>query len=188
MSTRRVVVDDSDPRITYLGSAWFTTARRDKDFGHMGPTYLGSQHGISDTGNLTFDFEGSTVELYGTNGQVASGTDFDPRWSCFVDGKDIGVPSGSSDPENNWLLCASDSLGPGIHTLEVNVFGRGEGSFWFDKLMYTPAANRIAAAAVTWIDVIDPGFRYSQGWQLADTMTTAFKGATVSLSFFGAST
>lgn len=189
MSTRRIVVDDTDPRINYSGSGWFTAPGNDT-LGYQGPTYLSSQHGLNGTGSFSFTFNGTSIELYGTNGQVPLGsTSFDPDWICFLDGRSFSHRAASSDAQNNWPLCATTGLGGGKHDLEVQVTGKGKGTFWFDRLMYTPSGgegDRSSDTEVLWVSSADPGFVYDDNWSNAgDANITSSPDATVSFNFAG---
>ncbi|KAG6852089.1 hypothetical protein C0991_003239, partial [Blastosporella zonata] len=182
MSTRRVVIDDADSSIQYSGSGWFTAPGQDS-LGDDGPTYLGSQHGLKGNGGFTITFEGTSIELYGTNGQVASSGAYDPKWGCSVDGNAVSGRSGSSDAENNWPLCARDGLNAGTHQLVVTVEGSGEGTFWFDRLMYPPSGTP-PTGSVLWVDATeDSAFEYDSTWHSSGVMVTAVLGGSVSFSF-----
>ncbi|KAG6850565.1 hypothetical protein H0H93_011764 [Arthromyces matolae] len=186
MSTRRVVIDDADSSIQYYGSGWFTAAG-DDSLGIDGPTYLGSQHGFKANGNggFTFTFVGTSVELYGTNGQVPYNDGYDPKWGCRVDGQAFSPPGGSSDAENNWPLCATDGLSEGTHQLVIDVTGVGDGTFWFDRLMYTPSGST-PSNAVMWVDATrDSAFQYDNTWHSASAMVTAVNGGSVTFGFTG---
>ncbi|KAG6913468.1 hypothetical protein DXG01_006656 [Tephrocybe rancida] len=186
MSTRRVVIDDADLRIKYTGSGWFISKGNDA-IGIQGPTYLGSQHAFkSGQGVITFTFEGTSIEVYGTNGQVPFGAQYDPKWGCFVDGQAVSSRSGSSDVENNWPICATDALSAGEHTLVVDITAEEDGTFYFDRLMYTPSGG-IPDGSVMWIAFSDPALVYDNNWIPGLSRFTNVHGATVSLSFTGSS-
>ncbi|KAG6832666.1 hypothetical protein H0H87_000848 [Tephrocybe sp. NHM501043] len=183
MSTRRVVVDDADSRIQYSGS-WFTQAGQNS-LGNDGPTYLGSQHGLKGNGGFTFTFDGTSIELFGTNGQVPASDGYDPKWGCKVDGESVSSRSGSSEAENNWPLCGRDGLSAGTHQLSVDVQGSGQGTFWFDRLMYTPSGSP-PSGSVMWVDATkDSAFQYDNTWHSSGVMVTAVNGGAVSFSFTG---
>ncbi|KAG6908792.1 hypothetical protein DXG01_003321 [Tephrocybe rancida] len=183
MSTRRVVIDDADSRIQYSGS-WFTAAGQDS-LGDDGPTYLGSQHGLKGDGSFTFTFEGTSIELYGTNGQIPASGGYDPKWGCHVDGEAVSGRSGSSEATNNWPLCSRDGLSAGTHKLVVDVEGLGQGTFWFDRLMYTPSGSP-PSESVLWVDATtDSAFQYDSTWHSSGVMVTAVHGGSVSFSFTG---
>lgn len=56
-ATRWVLMDDTDPSITYTGP-WFE--RSDGfNMGNWGAPYGGSQHGINGTGSFSFPFTGA---------------------------------------------------------------------------------------------------------------------------------
>ncbi|KAG6906079.1 hypothetical protein DXG01_016022 [Tephrocybe rancida] len=186
MSTRRVVIDDTDPRIKYTGSGWFISKGNDA-VGTQGPTYLGSQHAFkSGQGLITFTFEGTSVDVYGTNGQVPFGGQYDPKWGCHVDSQAVSPRSGSSDVENNWPICQTDGLSAGEHTLVVDITAEGDGAFYFDRIMYTPSGGFPDGSAI-WMAFSDPAVVYDDNWVLWGSRVTDVHGASVSLSFTGSS-
>jgi len=57
MVPRRVVVDNTDPDITYTGP-WFLDQGSRDAAGNFGPTYKSTLHGANDNASLSFAFNG----------------------------------------------------------------------------------------------------------------------------------
>lgn len=61
----QVVLDDTDPSISYSGSGWqTTTGDATRGFGNMGFAYNGTLHQVSAAGaSFSFQFDGELHEL-----------------------------------------------------------------------------------------------------------------------------
>lgn len=189
MASRRIAIDDSDPSIDYVGPGWSTTRGNDT-IGNHGPTYQGFQHYTTGNDSFSFRFSGTSIEAFGTNGQVATGRkdQFDPFWACQVDGKGIRSGVGSPNIGNSLQLCLAEVLDDGSHELVVNVTTMGQ-AFFLDRILYTPSMKSPGKTPALWVGSNDPDFVYGPSpwnWTLAsNTMLTAIHGATVSYSFVG---
>ncbi|GLB40813.1 hypothetical protein LshimejAT787_0900280 [Lyophyllum shimeji] len=137
---RRVIIDDTDSRISYSGQGWFQDQGSQDGAGNFGPTYKRTSHGTNSDGSLSFTFEGTSISVWGTTNlaQLDNGTHWDPAWECFVDNVSIGSAKPFPFAENNWLLCNQDVLNDGQHQLTVKVTSTGH-TFWLDYLTFTPS-------------------------------------------------
>lgn len=55
--SRWVVVDDTDPGITYTGQ-WFLDQDTQDSLGNYGPPYLGTLHGTNSDSSFSYPFNG----------------------------------------------------------------------------------------------------------------------------------
>jgi hypothetical protein len=203
MSTRLIVVDDSDPLIQYSGSGWFRDGGSMDGVGNFGPTFQHTLHGTNSSDSLSFSFHGvfhslfrvdfillfligSSVEVWGTNFPVNTASGIDPTWECFVDNVSIGATAYFQYPENNWLLCQKPQLNDGSHVLTVKVTSGGH-TFWFDYIRYTPSASVSTTTSILLVDNHDPAIVYGPGWgALGSTATfTTNLGSEMSFDFTG---
>ena len=190
MSTRLIVVDDSDPQIQYSGSGWFRDSGSVDSVGNFGPTYQHSLHGTNSSSSFSFSFHGkfyivhtevstlppitcsgTSVDVWGTNFPVNTANGVDPSWECFVDNVSIGATAYFQYPENNWLFCSKGQLNDGPHVIKVNVASGGH-TFWFDFLRYAPSASVSTQNAIVAVDHLDPAIVYGSGWGPLGTTAT----------------
>ncbi|KAF8172270.1 hypothetical protein BJ912DRAFT_932467 [Pholiota molesta] len=195
MSTRFVLVDDSDARIEYSGGPWFLG--QNQDLGIYGPAWNNTLHGVNSNANLSFTFNGSSVLLYGTIAQDNS-NGVVPTWNCFLDG--VGINSNVSQagdtpiPTNNWKLCANDvAADDGSHTvtLQTTVIA-GNQTFWFDYIKYAPVLDASWENENIYVDDKDSEIRYVGIWDSTSGHSgvehaTNETGANVGFSFIGTS-
>ncbi|KDR68490.1 hypothetical protein GALMADRAFT_160877 [Galerina marginata CBS 339.88] len=164
VTTRWIVVDDTDPTIQYTG-AWFPAKGNLDNLGDNGPPFQGTSHGVNTNASLAFTFSGSRVQVYGLS-QIPKVDD--PSWACFVDGVGTGTvifKDGSGTPSNNWLLCQVDLLPEGVHTVVVQATVLDpRNTFWFDRINYTPSASVQLDNATIYIDSPDSAIQYESGW------------------------
>ena len=57
MATRRVVVDDTDSGIQYIGS-WFQANDQNYNIGNFGQPFQGTLHGVNEDASLSYTFTG----------------------------------------------------------------------------------------------------------------------------------
>ncbi|KAH9476061.1 hypothetical protein JR316_0011631 [Psilocybe cubensis] len=158
MTTRSIVVDDTDPRVQYsLG--WFQDHGSQDTFGTFGPPYLSTLHGTTN-GSLSFAFNGIKVSVIGT---IDLGTPY-PIFDCFLDNNNIGKAIGALSRENNLIICEKDRLVDGPHTLTVNATASNGQTFWFDSIRYVPSASVPLINEVIYVNPLDPALQYSNGW------------------------
>ena len=201
MTSRWVVVDDTDSAITYTGS-WFADQGSLDNIGNFGAPYLSTSHGINSTGSFSYIFTGMRLCLFIAGGNVfdacvetgsrvlitgSSGPDTPTSvsWECVVDN---GSPSNISvsGAENNLRLCEQDGLSDAPHVLTVNVQATNGATFWLDYVKYLPSASTpgLENAAIS-IDSTDPDLNF-QGWtQFSPGFETSATGSKLSFNFIG---
>ena len=206
MSSRLVLVDDTDPNLRYYGS-WFVAQDTQPNTGSNGPPFENTLHGVNANASVCYSFSGmfrwlvclialslvygcfsgSKIVVLGTSITTnISGTQ-DPTWECFVDNISIGWNiSAGSGAENNWVLCQSD-LQDGPHVLTTNVTVLQEQIFWFDQIQYLPSSNVSLDNSTVRVDSSDPAIQYGSGWtELGGFVNlTQTAGSTVTYDFFG---
>ena len=206
MSSRLVLVDDTDPNIQYYGS-WFAAQNTQSNTGTNGPPFENTLHGANVNASFCYFFSGmfrwlvylialslvyglfsgSKIAVLGTSITAnISGTQ-DPTWECFVDNISIGSNiSAGPDAENNWVLCQSN-LQDGPHVLTTNVTILHNQTFWFDQIQYLPSSNVSLDNSTLRVDSSDPAIQYSSGWTELDGIVnlTQTAGSTVTYDFFG---
>ncbi|KAG6919902.1 hypothetical protein DXG01_015610 [Tephrocybe rancida] len=190
MSNRQLIIDDTDPHITYFGPGWFTDHGSQDGVGNYGDTYKTTSHGTKGSGSLIFPFSGSSVAVWGTTALVEldNGTRFDPSWECFVDNVIIGSTPPAPFPANNWRLCGPATLADGPHEVRVNVTTSGT-TFWLDYITYTPSVSVSYQTAEFRVENTDLALIYSTGWgnDGNDLYTTMTSGSQAKFDFIGTS-
>lgn len=58
--SRWVIVDDTDPAITYTGP-WFPDQGTLNSLGYFGPPYLGTLHGSKSNASFSYSFSGKYI-------------------------------------------------------------------------------------------------------------------------------
>ncbi|KAJ3554356.1 hypothetical protein NP233_g12439 [Leucocoprinus birnbaumii] len=188
---RWVVVDDTDVQegITYNGN-WFRDVGSQDGVGNFGPPYLGTLHGITTNGSLSFPFSGTAVDVFGTNNETNFNTDPDPTWECFIDDISISRYPPSQLVENNWKFCGTSGLPDGNHTLKVNVQVKSPSqTFWFDKIRYIPSPSLSLENRTILVDSSDPAVQYDAQWSaLGDNANMTTKSSSIAtVNFVGVS-
>ncbi|RDB25412.1 hypothetical protein Hypma_007554 [Hypsizygus marmoreus] len=178
---RSVIVDDSDANIHY-SSDWVQEAPGSYDnYGNFGPAYQHTIHTTTAKGSLTFPFNGTSVNVFGTT----HASNADPTWDCYVDGIRIEATKPFFARENNWQLCRQNAIPDGQHELTVNVTSAGP-TFAFDYIQYTPPPNARLDSAVIRLDPTDPALHFSDGWnKLGGAMATNKPASNVTFEFTG---
>jgi hypothetical protein len=197
MTERKVVVDDTDPSISYVGS-WFSDNSGSWDnAGILGAPWLETLHFTSANGSVSFEFNGTLcyfvfylprlpqspsligtdVEVYGTsNITMLPNNTPDPTLECFVDGFNIGREAPFNGAGNNILLCDTNSLQDGLHNLTIIVTVQSPTHpFWIDKIQYIPSPNLQLDNRTILVENTDPAIQFDAGWsRLGDiaNMTT----------------
>ncbi|KAF9458806.1 hypothetical protein BDZ94DRAFT_1300969 [Collybia nuda] len=162
---RAVVIDDTDPNIKYEGEGWFQDNVSQDDLGNFGPTYEHTLHGTKANSSLTYTFQGTSIEIWGTTdlAKISAGV-FDPSWECFVDKISVGATKSFEYAENNWNLCGQNNLPDGIHEIVINVNSAGQ-VFWVDRIVYAPSPSLSLNAAVILVENHDTGINLDSKWQ-----------------------
>lgn len=158
--SRWVVVDDTDPGLTYIGP-WFQDFGTLNSQGNYGPPHLNTLHGTHSNASFSYSFHGkykrlqswlnhtqkpksiigSIVRITGTNQWINPTGVINPSWQCAVDG--VSVPPTTlspSTPENRLLYCEKDGLSDGPHLITVNATVSNQ-TFWFDYIQYLPSSS-----------------------------------------------
>ncbi|KAJ7184018.1 hypothetical protein B0H12DRAFT_1040471 [Mycena haematopus] len=187
---RQRVVDDTDPSVQYGPNGWFVANPSTLNVGNFGPIYQDTSHGTTSNSNLTFPFNGTGIQVFGTiyvsTNPATNVTD--PTWDCFVDDIKISNPDPTFQyPENNWVLCEQPELTASSHVLTIQVQSKGQ-PFYFDYLLYTPPPDASFDTAVLLYPNTDPSVNFGAGWGTfgGENGTNDF-GAEVSLFFHGTS-
>ncbi|KAF5345412.1 hypothetical protein D9756_010996 [Leucocoprinus leucothites] len=163
---RWVVIDDTDPDLDYNGT-WFpaTTGRQD-NVGNFGPPYLDTLRGITTDGSVSFQFNGTAIEVRGTNDVVNFDMNPDPTLECFVDGTSLGRETSSEFAENNPRLCGTSGLLDGSHTLQIQVRMQSPSrTFWLDQIRYIPSPTLPLDNKTILIENDDPAIQLDAQWR-----------------------
>ncbi|KAK1221347.1 hypothetical protein PQX77_015848 [Marasmius sp. AFHP31] len=210
---RRIVVDDTDPRIAYDSGTWNFDASTFDNFGIFGDPYNRTMRGTnSGKAGFTFSFEGDFIQVKGAkdnrkisrpaNSTVDSVNSL-PKYTCQVDGSSISTIDYRPymyDITNN-VLCEAPRLSKGPHTLTMNITLNNPNSqmFWLDSIEYAYLEGADLSKEVVKIDASDPvSCTYhndSGAWKgdsglfngtgdLGATMSFKFNGSSVSLYTF----
>ena len=88
-------------------------------------------------------------------------------WECFIDNISIGAKPHSDliNPENNWILCDSDSLADGTHNFTLQATIYPDGNFWFDQVQYVPSVGLSLDSSLILVNASDSAIQYTTGWQ-----------------------
>ncbi|KAF7759736.1 hypothetical protein Agabi119p4_11431 [Agaricus bisporus var. burnettii] len=141
MATRKIVYDDQDSNIQYSGE-WSRKTGDLEDIGNFGSPYLHTLHGTNHDAKISLEFDGTGIEVFGTNIVNNPTTDPDPNFECFIDGVSIGRDSPFTFQENNWKLCETDGLFAGQHKLHIDIKVKSrKQTFWLDKIQYVPSPS-----------------------------------------------
>ncbi|KAF4616094.1 hypothetical protein D9613_011397 [Agrocybe pediades] len=164
---RRVVVDDSDASIQYVGP-WFEDAGSKDSIGNFGQAYLSTSHGTNSDASLVFAFNGTQVQIFGTNNVLGTSGTFDPTWECYVDKIKAGATAPEQTAENHWVLCEQDELVDGPHVITLNATVKSQ-TFWVDQIQYVPSSSVALDQQATYVDNTDPALTdaFGDGWAIS---------------------
>ncbi|KAK7049990.1 hypothetical protein VNI00_005421 [Paramarasmius palmivorus] len=182
---RRIVVDDTDPRISYNGGPWTLDVGSFDNLGVWGAPYNHTSHGTSQNGaSFSFTFEGEFVQVRGIkdnrfNNPMGKAIDDNittlAKWTCQVDGGAMPVISYWSDYNaiTDMVLCEQGRLSHDPHTVTVNVVidDPNAQTFWVDRIEYTPLPNANLDNTLLKIDASDSSIRYDNttgAWNAVD--------------------
>ncbi|KAF5344753.1 hypothetical protein D9756_011073 [Leucocoprinus leucothites] len=187
---RWVVIDDADPGLDYSGT-WFSDTTGSQDnVGNFGPPYLDTLHGIRADGSVSLQFNGTAVQVWGTNDVVNFDTNPDPTLQCFIDGTSIGRDTPFQFGENNWKLCGTSGLPDGSHTLQIQVKVQSSSqTFWLDQIRYIPSPTLPLDNKTILIENDDPAIQFDAQWRsLGGTANlTNEQGSVAQVTFVGTS-
>ncbi|GJJ15942.1 hypothetical protein Clacol_010221 [Clathrus columnatus] len=189
--SRQVIVENNDPRITYVGE-WMTVETSSvNDIDQLRfisvPT-LQSSLLASVFDDLPY---GSSISISGT---VNSTLDIQmtpmPFWRCFVDGLSSGGGSISESDigPGDWMFfCFNLGLADGPHELVVNITSNGITPFYIEYLVYTPSVNASLEDSLIVINPSDPAIDYPVGWTAITEgqAETSFPNGLLNVTFIG---
>ncbi|KAK1217443.1 hypothetical protein PQX77_019907 [Marasmius sp. AFHP31] len=206
---RRVIVDDTDPRITYETGTWNFDALSFDTFGVFGWPYNETMKGTSSgSASFSFTFEGEYVQVKGGKDnrnipRAANSTDplnLLPKYSCEIDGS----PVASVDYDTftyfttNLVLCEQAHLAKTRHTISmtISVDDPNTQVFWLDSIEYAPLEGASLTNQVLKVDSSDRSCIYHNdtgGWESLEGNFgalyngTQMAGTTMSFKFNGTS-
>ncbi|KAF8202980.1 hypothetical protein BJ912DRAFT_335967 [Pholiota molesta] len=207
--TRRVVVDDTDPSILFVGN-W----SREFDQGPSGiaspndelihgPAYNDTSTSADIGLSLSFTFTGTDINLYGGINFIPTGT----FGTCSIDNNissnstSLMIASGIVGTNNN-LLCAFSGLSDDTHLLNFDLGGIGSyplapgangipNRVWVDRIVYTPSESVVLdTVPAVMIFPGDPLLEYSAGWETDiydGALITSVENGSVTFTFQGTS-
>ncbi|KAK7030982.1 hypothetical protein VNI00_010209 [Paramarasmius palmivorus] len=204
---RRIIVDDTDSRVQYIGD-WALDIGSFDNLGTFGPPYNHTLHGTKQDGaSFLFDFEGEFIQIRGAkdNRKLPPDPELFPlenvtllaKWSCQVDGGAITRYSYYNDTNymTHAVLCEQGHLSRQKHTLNLTVIIDDPDTqmFWVDEIEYQPFDGADLQNEVLKIDSSDPSIRYdnsSRGWYTDGGLgimlnSTGSAGSTMTISFTG---
>lgn len=197
MSGRWVVVDDTDPGITYTGP-WYEKGQESfSGSTGYGTPWGGSQHGTNGTASLSYTFTGQSIRVFGTSAVTRNlaGNVTDPHWSCTLGTMELQPYKPWSSDINNWPLCEGWAAvtGAGEQTFVLKTWSEsGKSNFWIDQIRYLPlpdSTSKLSGKVAVSLEESDPELVYTGQWDdlrigsLAKATTQA--GASVTLNFSG---
>ncbi|KAK7040305.1 hypothetical protein VNI00_009773 [Paramarasmius palmivorus] len=137
------IVDDRDARVSFNpGNAWF--------LGGGGGEHLETTHGTrSVDAEMVFRFEGTYIEVYGTNPYKAESPE-DPITAFTVDdGTPVTyAPILAEAAAQRQRMFASPNLTAGVHTLRM-VNTKQNGRVWLDYLAFVPSEPPVSTVVPT---------------------------------------
>ncbi|KAF8159322.1 hypothetical protein B0H34DRAFT_796584 [Crassisporium funariophilum] len=186
--SRSVSIDDTDSNIQYSGSDWVSENGAVWDNqGNYGATWKGSQHRTTASeASFSYSFDGSNGGILGTNNIKTTNGVQDPTWECLIDGVNIPIAPIFPYVENQWTLCAWNTIPAGRHTITVKVKSNGQ-AFMFDRLLYHPSPGVNVQNADIGVSYKDSALDFSSGWSGLQTIAIAAPaaGAFVNFPFYG---
>ncbi|KAK1217442.1 hypothetical protein PQX77_019906 [Marasmius sp. AFHP31] len=206
---RRVIVDDTDPRITYETGTWNFDALSFDTFGVFGWPYNETMKGTSSrSASFSFTFEGEYVQVKGGKGNrntphPANSTDplnLLPKYSCEIDGRPFASVNYSTFTYfiTNLVLCEQAHLAKTRHTISmtISVADPKTQVFWLDSIEYAPLEGASLTNQVLKVDSSDRSCIYHNdtgGWESLEGNFgalyngTQMAGTTMSFKFNGTS-
>ncbi|KAK1218866.1 hypothetical protein PQX77_018427 [Marasmius sp. AFHP31] len=203
---RRIVVDDTDPRVAYDSGTWNFDASTFDNFGIFGDPYNRTMKGTnSGKAGFTFSFEGDFIQVKGAKdnrkisrpaNSTSDSVNSLPKYTCQVDGSSISTVDYRPymyDITNN-VLCEASRLSKGPHTLTMNITLNNPNSqmFWLDSIEYAYLEGADLSKEVVKVDASDPAsctYHNNSGAWKGDSGLfngTGDLGATMSFKFNGA--
>ncbi|KAK1222433.1 hypothetical protein PQX77_014718 [Marasmius sp. AFHP31] len=193
---RRVMVDDTDPRITYDTGFWDFDGSTFVNYEMLGDPYNKTMTGTNSAkASFTFTFEGDYVQVRGArdNRKIpppSKDTGFDaidsfPKFSCQIDDNSVASANYATLFKyyiTNVPLCEQANLSPGSHTLTMNVTVENpdQNIFWLDSIEYSPLSTGNLTKQVLRVYSSDP-----RSWMNTENASMSFKFSGTSVSLYG---
>ncbi|TFK18593.1 hypothetical protein FA15DRAFT_675169 [Coprinopsis marcescibilis] len=184
--SRFMIVDDSNPTITYTGE-WEVSDASFGDRNVAGPIHLGSQHTTKGDSRFSFKFRGSNVAVYGTSNKGAGPQ---PSVQCTVNGVSIEtyVETRVDFDANRFPICGEfNATAFQSRTLDV-VVSDAPATLFVDYILYQPVPGiRETSHTSMYVANHDWSIEYPEGpWQKIDTgMIGTIPGSRAIISFNG---
>ncbi|KAK1218003.1 hypothetical protein PQX77_019321, partial [Marasmius sp. AFHP31] len=183
---QRIMVDDTDPRITYGTGLWDLDGSAFVNNGVLGDPYNKTMRGTNSArANLTFSFEGDYIQVRGArdNGKIRpplNDTGFDvpntfPVFTCQIDNDFEPFPRYATYYKyyvTNVPLCEKANLSKGRHTLTmtITINDPSRQIFWLDSIEYSPLATANLTQEVLRVYSNDP-----RGYMNTSSASISFK-------------
>ncbi|KAJ8091536.1 hypothetical protein PM082_024457 [Marasmius tenuissimus] len=204
---RRIVVDDTDPRITYDTGTWNFDVTSFDNFGVLGRPYNETLRGTnSDSASFTFTFQGEYVQIRGAKdnsrippppNSTLDQLELFPKYTCQVDGRPIppNPYKYSKYMTTNLVLCEGSHLSKTNHTISMNISVNNPDTqtFWLDSIEYAAPDGVNLTNSVVKVDSRDTSCVYHNNtgsWQtlsgdisIGDSNVTGVVGGSMSFKF-----
>ncbi|KAK1222435.1 hypothetical protein PQX77_014720 [Marasmius sp. AFHP31] len=193
---RRIIVDDTDPRITYGTGSWDLDGSAFVNNGVLGDPYNKTMRGTNSArASLTFSFEGDYIQVRGArdNRKIpppSNDTGFDsqndfPEFTCQIDNEFEPFPRYATYYKyyiTNVPLCEKANLSKGRHTLTmtITINDPSRQVFWLDSIEYSPLPTADLTKEVLREYSNDP-----RSWMNTANATMSFKFSGTSVSLYG---
>ncbi|KAK7039091.1 hypothetical protein VNI00_010261 [Paramarasmius palmivorus] len=193
---RRVIVDDTDPRIQYVGD-WTLDVGSFDNLSIFGPPYNHTLHGTQQNGaSFLFEFEGEFVQARGAFDNRKTPLARQPlqfaQWFCQVDGHNMSYyETPEVQVKTHVVLCEQEALTLGQkHILNLTVINPDTQMLWVDEIEYQPVDGANLQNEVLKVDSSDPSVTYRNSSGEWDTFMdicnfTSLTGSIAELSFTG---
>ncbi|KAF9557147.1 hypothetical protein CPC08DRAFT_66700 [Agrocybe pediades] len=151
--SRWVLVDDTDPGITYAGP-WFADKGSLDSFGDYGQPFRSTLHGINSSGAFSYTFRGAQLWITSSIQYPTIGNVTNPSWQCILDGEVLESIL-YTNAENLLGICHKEGLDDSPHTITVRVDVSDNHTFWLDYVQYLPFPGAPLDTAALYIDTTD---------------------------------
>ncbi|KAL0057362.1 hypothetical protein AAF712_016000 [Marasmius tenuissimus] len=193
---RRIIVDDTDPRITYDTGSWDFDGSAFVNNGTLGDPYNKTMRGTNSTrASFTFTFEGDYIQVRGArdNQRIPppsndtgsySQSDF-PEFTCQIDSDFEPFPQYATYYKfytTNIPLCEKANLSDGRHTLKmtITINDPSRQIFWLDSIEYSPLTTADLTNEVLRVYSTDPS-----SWMHTANAVISFRFSGTSVSLYG---
>ncbi|KAJ8091970.1 hypothetical protein AAF712_015594 [Marasmius tenuissimus] len=193
---RRIIVDDTDPRITYDTGSWdFDGSAFVNSNGLLGDPYNKTMRGTNSAkASLTFTFEGDYIQVRGArdNRKIPPPNDTGldrpndfPEFTCQIDNELEPFPRYATYYKfytTNVPLCEKANLSKGRHTLTMTIMINDPNRqvFWLDSIEYSPLPTADLTKEITRVYSNDP-----RSWMNTTSASISFRFNGTSISLYG---